>query len=160
MPKREWRDIPGETQYEVSDDGLIRRKALVLKPYPNRPTGHLYVTLSGRKRMLVHRAVALAFMPNPEAKRCVNHKNGKPFDNNLANLEWATHGENNFHAYNSNGKVHYSIFPVIAIDKEGEILHRFDSVSAAIAHFGVTRSAVHTALRNGTTCCKLYWKRA
>lgn len=157
---RVWRDIPGETRYEVSDDGLIRTKPQILKPYPNRVAGHLYVTLSNRKRMLVHRAVALAFLENPEQKRCVNHKNGKSFDNRLENLEWATHGENNAHSYRENGRIHYSVFPVIAIDKEGEVLHRFSSVKDASLHFQVTCGAIHAALRNGGTCRKLYWKRA
>jgi hypothetical protein len=159
MTERIWRDIPGETRYEVSNDGLIRTKPQVLKPYPNRVAGHLYVTLSNRKRMLVHRAVALAFLENPEQKRCVNHKNGKSFDNRLENLEWATHSENNLHGYRSNGRRHYSVFPVYSVNSDGEVTH-YDSVKAAAEHHQVTRGAIHAALRNGGTCRKLHWKKA
>lgn len=47
---------------------------------------------------LIHREVALAFIPNPEDKLEVNHKNGVKHDNSLENLEWVTQQENLDHA--------------------------------------------------------------
>jgi len=49
-----------------------------------------------QKQFLVHRLVALAFIPNPENKRCVDHGNGVRDDNDLDNLRWVTHSENMF----------------------------------------------------------------
>lgn len=152
--KIEWRDVPGEDgRYEVSSDGRIRRKAYELKPYPTPNGGHVYVTLGKGRRMLVHRIVALAFMSgpddNPEGKPWINHKNGVPDDNRLDNLEWATPGENIAHGYQVNGRVNYNERPVIGVDSDGVVVHRFRSATKAALHFGLSRGAIHTAMRAG-----------
>ena len=46
------------------------------------------------KKFLIHRLLALPFIPNPENKRCVDHGNGVKDDNSLENLSWVTHQEN------------------------------------------------------------------
>ena len=43
--------------------------------------------------------VGAAFVPNPELKREINHKNGDKTDNSANNLEWATRSENILHAF-------------------------------------------------------------
>ena len=53
------------------------------------------------KRFQFHRLLALAFIPNPENKRCIDHINGVKDDNRLENLRWATHSEN-LNAFRSN----------------------------------------------------------
>ena len=79
-------------------------KAIILKPglfggkYQN-------VKLSKNKVLKtrsIHRLVAMAFIPNPLNKPCINHKDGNPSNNHVSNLEWCTHKENSEHAVKNN----------------------------------------------------------
>lgn len=54
-----------------------------------------------RKRLksLIHRIVALTFLPLVDGKEDVNHKDGNKLENNEKNLEWVNHSENMRHAF-------------------------------------------------------------
>ncbi len=100
----EWKEIEGYPDYEVSDQGRVRSlkwgKTKVLKGYLNSTLpgrGYLQVKLIGegvRHHRLVNRLVALAFLPNPEAKATVAHNDGSRLNNRVGNLRWATPPEN------------------------------------------------------------------
>lgn len=67
------------------------------------------LSMNGKvKRFQVHRLVAIHFIPNPNKKPCVNHKNGDKFDNVILNLEWCTYSENERHSYEELNKVNHN----------------------------------------------------
>lgn len=64
--------------------------------------GYLYVKFrhDGKpKTKLVHRLLAEVFIPNPKGLPAVNHVDGDKGNNDLSNLEWCTHSENQNHAW-------------------------------------------------------------
>lgn len=93
-----WKDSPVfPNYYKVSDKGEVYsvRTGKNLKLEHDRD-GYLCCTLcvyGERKTMKVHRLVGEAFIPNPEHKSTINHKNGVRDDNAVCNLEWATNKE-------------------------------------------------------------------
>ena len=100
-----WRAIPGyEGFYQVSDLGNIRsirfNKIRNMKSWDSH--GYRAVELcmnNNRYTVGIHRLVALTFIPNPENKPEVNHKDRNKSNNNVENLEWVTQSENVAHAY-------------------------------------------------------------
>lgn len=114
----EWRPFPGwEAGYAISSWGRVKRIARTtitkkghsmffsereVKPY-DVGLGYLVVKLSIGLRhstnLSVHRAVALAFISNPEGKSEVNHKDAEKANNHVSNLEWCSRAENVRHAF-------------------------------------------------------------
>lgn len=109
MKKEIWLPIKGfESGYKISSFGnvlsLKTKPPRVLSPGINPNRGYWHVALSKNgviKNVFHHRLVAEHFIPNPERKKEVNHKNGVKTDNRVENLEWATRAENNRHAFDT-----------------------------------------------------------
>ena len=99
-----WKEIDG-FNYSVSTKGRVKNNKTnhMLTPSLNRRSsndtgGYYQVCLcnKGQKKwLLLHRLVALAFLPNPNNYTDVNHKNPNDKDNNsINNLEWMAHINN------------------------------------------------------------------
>lgn len=138
-----WASINGSgNRYEISNRGriaILLKKGRVYKKLFLSQHGYLTTSLrinSKLKNFLVHRLVAEYFIPNPENKRQVNHKNGIKTDNNIENLEWVTPSENIQHAYDKGlivkkgvrNERHSMSKRVVMLDQNGNYLNTFPSI--------------------------------
>lgn len=92
----------GYENYAVTKDGeVFSFNNHQFKTLKEDRHGYLRVFLSKnskKKGFFVHRLVAKAYIPNPEGKAQVNHKDGDKKNNHVSNLEWTTPEENINHA--------------------------------------------------------------
>lgn len=96
-------DFLGYPNYSVTDDGRVfsldyRHTGKKNELKPRLYCGYNRITLckDGKvKYILIHRLVALAFIPNPDNLPIINHKDENPSNNNVENLEWCSIKYNN-----------------------------------------------------------------
>lgn len=159
--KEIWKDVCGyEGVYQVSSMGRV--KSLIGTEKIRQPVFHRqgYLQLSlhkdGTKKLfLIHRLVALAFIPNLHDKPDVNHKDGNKSNNSVENLEWVNCSENNKHAYstklkkpllgqdNVNAKLdEYKVKEIKNLLKEGNFTQR--QIASMFGVYNTTISAINT----------------
>ena len=170
-----WKDIEGyEGKYEVSNLGRVRSldytimqpnahdrhlqpityKGKMIKPHEQN-SGYLQIGLrdeNGKRQFLVHRLVAVAFIPNPDNLPDINHKDENRHNNHADNLEWCT---KKYNVNYGNARQHLSdthrnhpnlSMPVEQLSKNGEVLKEYQSANEASRQTGISLSGI-------TRCC-------
>lgn len=171
----EWRTIPEFEMYEASDQGKIRNKksGRVLKGSVVEK-GYLRVSLMKDGKVayrMVHQIIATVFIPNPDEKPFVDHKNTDTADNRVENLQWSTYSENNNnpltrkHISKSKSGSNHPLFgknhtedtilkmrdtsknvSVEQLSKDGELIRVWDSMTEAERETGIHHN-------NISKCC-------
>lgn len=131
--------------YMVTSDGTVYRKGPAVKPLKQSISekGYpvVYLSFNGKtKAAKVHRLVAELFVPNPERKKEINHKDGDKLNNKANNLEWCTRSENVKHSYEAGL---HSTVSISAFNETGQIIGTFSSVKEAAAFCGAPGGSSH-----------------
>ena len=90
--------IEGYENYLIFEDGKVINTDTGIERKPSlRKYGYYCIVLcknNKQKHFSIHRLIALAFIPNPDNKPCVDHINRDRKDNRIENLRWVTKSEN------------------------------------------------------------------
>ena len=182
----EWKDIEGyEGLYQISNEGRVKAleryvdnfwgtkqyiRERVLKG--NQTNGYLTVSLCKNgipKNVYIHRLVAEAFIPNPDGKPCIDHKDTNTFNNNVTNLCWCTAKEN---SNNPKTRLHNSLGQkknknniarlneyserkkrqIFQLTLDGKLIMAFDSAADAAKELNYNESMINRCCNGGHYC--------
>lgn len=116
---QEWKTVSGLPLYEVNIHGQVRnvKTGRLLKMHMN-VYGYMAYVLRGNDKgntRFVHKLIAEAFLPRPEGKTEINHKDLNRSNYAIENLEWVTSSENKQHAIRMGGGRGYPVEKQLAI---------------------------------------------
>tara|TARA_R110000772_G_scaffold242166_1_gene354563 strand:- start:195 stop:653 length:459 start_codon:yes stop_codon:yes gene_type:complete len=137
-------DVVGYDKYMIYEDGRVWSKpkngkeGKFLKPGVNNH-GYYAVCLFNedgiRKKMRIHRLVALHYIPNPENKPEVDHIDREQLNNNIKNLRWATRCEN------QQNKGAYGAVKFRGVCKSGNKFRAQITINGKLKHIGTYETA-------------------
>lgn len=199
--KEIWNDIIGyEGLYKVSNLGFIKslsrsvtgrdfkvkkyNNERILKPSPYS-NGYLGITLCKNgisKQFILHRIIAIHFIPNPKNFSEINHKDENKTNNCINNLEWCSHKYNanygtkikrTIESFKKNGSVsgkNNSMFgrkgadnpkskPVIQLTLLGKKISEYPSIRIASKKKNVNPASICAVCKGKLmTCGGFKWK--
>ena len=161
--QEEWREIGVEYPgYFISNRGQIcGLKGRIFNSKPNRRTGYVLCCIKNNTgqdvTMSVHVLVARTFIPNPDNKPVVNHINGNRCDNQVNNLNWATHSENSGYM-KLNKSPPENKRKVAQFNVDEQLIKIWDSLIEAAASIQANSKTMSRVCRNNSTYCGYKWK--
>lgn len=160
------KEIKGFENYLISEDGTVinKKNGKIKSAYANKENGYLYVDLWKNNKSYkrpIHRLIAESFIPNPNHKLTVDHKDGNRLNNSITNLRWATYSEQNSR-FNTKGVRSEKVKATKYHEERkkrggghiswGNIIEEkeFNSVSEAANYFNLTIGNISLLLKSGT----------
>ena len=89
--------IEGYENYLIFEDGKVINTLIgkEMKSSFNNRYYRIGLTKDNKQNFFkLHRLIALAYIPNPDNKPCIDHINRNTQDNRIENLRWVTRSEN------------------------------------------------------------------
>ena len=172
----EYRKIQGYNNYLIGSDGTVKQLYYEIIDSCNRT--HKYyeklmqvsdngkgykivgLTKNGKtKKFYIHRLVAMAFIPNPNNYKYINHIDRNTSNNNYYNLEWCTAKQNVNHSINNirNAQNKYKR-PVIAININTNNKVIYSGIKEAARKINGYHSNIRKAILNNTIYKNNIWK--
>ena len=148
--KEKWKQVPGFSRYEISNQGRLRNKTNqhVLCPGIDK-YGYEKVSIyddQGRLRYLtIHRIVALTWLPSKGKKLQVNHKDGVKTNNAVCNLEWVSVRENIIHSFET--RLNTNANPIVLTDLKDGTTVRFRSFKSTAKYLHTYSSVMVPLIR-------------
>lgn len=170
--QEEWRDIPGyEGLYKVSSSGNI-----LSLYYRNTNLPHLMSIRIGKRRNnycdvilskhgvhrrhKIHQLVALAFIPNPNNYKEINHIDENPLNNSASNLEWCTRSYNVRYGRRAEKYREKLGIRVQKLSMSGVVLDEYASVKYAAKMNGLHDTNILDTLKGKQkTCGGFLWRK-
>lgn len=146
-----WKPVEGyEDRYLISRFGEVYsiKSDCILKPELRH--GYYNVQLfdgHGYKHKMIHRLIAIAFIPNPNNYPFINHRDECPTNNSIDNLEWCTASYNVNYGTAIQRSVDKKKTGVSQFSKDGTFIATYDSIMNAERGTGVYNP-------NIVKCCK------
>lgn len=175
-----WKDIKGyEWLYQISNLGKVnsleRKVNYRIKWYSklvkwrnikfNTSWNYYDIQLYRKwisKHFLLHRLIAIHFIPNPENKPQINHIDWNKLNNNISNLEWCNQSENMRHAHinkllvTNNGENHWNckLTNKQVLEIRIKYIPRFYSYSKLALEYNCWLTTIQDIIKNKTRCLK------
>ena len=165
-----WKIIEDYPDYEINNLGIIRRikdnYILNQNIKDSKYSPYLRVTLIKdlidkkiKRNEVVHRLVAKTFIPNPDNKPYVNHKDENKLNNNVDNLEWCTKLHNNCYGTRLNKISDKKSQPVVCEFRNKKAIYKSRIIACLCT--GVSASMISCYILNRKSPKNgAYWRNA
>lgn len=153
------------TTYYITEDGKCynSKTGKYLKGQENKQNHYFSFNLTlpngKKKRCYAHRLVAIAFIPNPENKPEVNHKDGNKLNNSVDNLEWTTSAENKRHGIKN---ALYKYNHIFCFTPDKKLVAEYLSIKDAARATGISVSIIQQEVQKTpkTLSGGFYWSNS
>ena len=162
ITEEKWKEIENCSNYKINKDGKVLNVKSGKILNGSHRNGYSVFSIRDNSGIVItmntHIAVAKAFVPNPNNKPIVNHKDENKGNPRADNLEWVTHKENtNYGQCPEKIGMRLSV-PINEYDLDGTYIRTWKSSQFASLVYGVNARVIQNASQLPEKKSKLHCK--